>query len=428
MLVELLDRHQVAGRLAHRARVVAGAAVALADHAVLDHVAVLVADHARVEVAVDAGRVERAGDRLPQVHVRDRRTSRRAASTCSRCCAPPRRRPGGAAAAPACELPRTGVVLAVRLGQPEVRGLRVPVVLGEAERVRPVVHPVVLDEQVRRGRRDVEALAGHEGGAERRARVAVGRAPGVRPREAVVARPRWPAGTASAPGWLPSVHDSALRALLPTRRVRRRVELRVEVPRRAGRQVADHVVAVARASRSPSSTIRARVSVLGLSHGSASSALCGGVPPNTSQRAVYGLRRRARVERDRAGVRARLGRRGAVAELADLRRSSRPARRRSRARSGSARACGPCRPAPRASCRGTACRTMSCAGVDASASTSIARTPAPSATVYGPLSTSQPPSGGRQLAGERLRARARPSAAWSTTLSRARIAPLRAST
>ena len=35
---------------------------------------------------------------------------------------------------------------------------------------------------------------------------------------------------------------------------------------------------------------------------------------------------------------------------------------------------------------------MSCAGVDASAYTSMARTPAPAATVYGPLSTSQPPS------------------------------------
>ena len=33
----------------------------------------------------------------------------------------------------------------------------------------------------------------------------------------------------------------------------------------------------------------ARVSVLGLSHGSASRALCGGVPPNASQRAVYGF-------------------------------------------------------------------------------------------------------------------------------------------
>ena len=31
-----------------------------------------------------------------------------------------------------------------------------------------------------------------------------------------------------------------------------------------------------------------RVSVLGFSHGSASSVLSGGVPPNTSQRAVYG--------------------------------------------------------------------------------------------------------------------------------------------
>ena len=34
---------------------------------------VLVPDHGHVEVAVDARRVEGAGDRLPQVHVRDRR-------------------------------------------------------------------------------------------------------------------------------------------------------------------------------------------------------------------------------------------------------------------------------------------------------------------------------------------------------------------
>ena len=74
---------------------------------------------------------------------------------------------------------------------------------------------------------------------------------------------------------------------------------------------------------------------------------------------------------------------------------------------------------------------MSWAGVSALANTSIARTPAPAATVYGPLRVSQPPSSG----GSSPENGCGPAAAacassdsWSTRLSRARISPLRAST
>ena len=73
---------------------------------------------------------------------------------------------------------------------------------------------------------------------------------------------------------------------------------------------------------------------------------------------------------------------------------------------------------------------MSCAGVSALAKTSIARTPAPAATVYGPLRESQPPSSRRQLAVERsvTRRPRRPAPRrprGRRMLSRARIAPLR---
>ena len=72
-LVEGRQRVEVAERLAHRAGGVALAgADALADHAVLDQVAVLVAEDAEVVGAVDARRVERGGQRLPDELVRRR--------------------------------------------------------------------------------------------------------------------------------------------------------------------------------------------------------------------------------------------------------------------------------------------------------------------------------------------------------------------
>ena len=72
-LVQVLGRHQVRPALAHGLRLVAGQAGArAAHHAVGDRVAVLVADHRHVVVAVHARGVEAGGDRLPEVHVRDR--------------------------------------------------------------------------------------------------------------------------------------------------------------------------------------------------------------------------------------------------------------------------------------------------------------------------------------------------------------------
>ena len=88
VLEQVLERVEVAERLFHPAGVVALArADALADHAVLDRVAVLVADHGHVVVAVDARGVERAGERLPEEHVRLRPAARAVGrrSTCSRC-------------------------------------------------------------------------------------------------------------------------------------------------------------------------------------------------------------------------------------------------------------------------------------------------------------------------------------------------------
>ena len=69
--VQVLHRDEVRPGLAHRAGLEPGEpGVRPADHPVRDRVRVLVPDHAHVEVAIDAGRVEVAGDRLPQVHVR----------------------------------------------------------------------------------------------------------------------------------------------------------------------------------------------------------------------------------------------------------------------------------------------------------------------------------------------------------------------
>ena len=72
-LVEGGQRVEVAERLAHRAGGVALAgADALADHAVLDQVAELVAEDREVVGAVHARGVERAGQRLPDELVRRR--------------------------------------------------------------------------------------------------------------------------------------------------------------------------------------------------------------------------------------------------------------------------------------------------------------------------------------------------------------------
>ena len=175
-----------------------------------------------------------------------------------------------------------------------------------------------MHEQVRHRRRDVEALADRERGAVRRARVAVLREPLVGPRERVVAGRAHRAGTGSRPGWLASVQDSAVLALLPRRRVRRGVRRGVEVPRRARREVADDAVAVRRRrALLPAAGSRAcRCS--GCSTDPARAVASGGLAMNARQRAVNGLGRGGVVEPDRPGPRERRDRRRAVAELADL--------------------------------------------------------------------------------------------------------------
>ena len=84
---------------------------------------------------------------------------------------------------PAWAFPCSGSLLGA--AAPEVVLLQVPGRLGEAELVRPVVHPVVHREQVRGRRVDVVALRRGE-----RGRVAALLEPLVRPRERVVARRR----------------------------------------------------------------------------------------------------------------------------------------------------------------------------------------------------------------------------------------------
>jgi hypothetical protein len=76
-------------------------------------------------------------------------------------------------------------------------------------------------------------------------------------------------------------------------------------------------------------------------------------------------------------------------------------------------------------------RTMSLATVSALAKTSIARTPASAATVKGPFCVSQPPSCGGSSPENGVVVVAAASVcvvSLSTRLSRARTAPLRAST
>ena len=222
--------------LAHRAGVMADARSALADHPVLDHVAVLVADQRQVVVAVGARSVVHALLRLPEVHVRDRRGAvdrrshvgvvPRAEGERLRC--RDRRARLGVAG--------HRIVLAEGFGQPEVVLLRVPVLLGEAQVVRPVVHPVVAHEQVRDRRRDVERDARDEGRPGRVAGVAVTGPPRVRPRERVVpGRRHRPELERRRRGLVrPRLRGHRV---VPDRRERRRVGERVVIPRVAGREV-----------------------------------------------------------------------------------------------------------------------------------------------------------------------------------------------
>ena len=131
-----------------------GAGVGTGDHPVADRVAVLVRDHRHVVGTVGAGGVERAGERLPEVLVGDRRD------------AVLQRQLVGVVAAvegtPAgLRVADLGVVLPRRGGVAEVGHLHVGVQLGEPEVVAPVVHPVVADEEVGHRGVVVVAAAGH---------------------------------------------------------------------------------------------------------------------------------------------------------------------------------------------------------------------------------------------------------------------------
>ena len=141
---------------------------------------VLVPDDGHVEVAVDARGIEGPGDRLPQVHVRDRRLPVRRRDLVG---VVARREARGWTARHASGL---GVALLVVVPEPteaEVVLLQVEGLLREAEMVGPVVHAVVPGEQVRPRGVDVVPL----GRGERRVRVAPLLEPLVRPPVDVVA-------------------------------------------------------------------------------------------------------------------------------------------------------------------------------------------------------------------------------------------------
>ena len=210
--------------------------------------AVLVADHAHVEVAVDTGWVEGAGKRLPHVHVGDGRQT--LGHRVHVGVVPHASGRAGLAVA------NDRVVLAPGLGEAEVDVLGVPIALGEAEEVRPVVHAVVRDEQVRHRRR---VVPGRARGSRRR--LAVTEVPVVRPREHVVAaRARRPvAGRARDLGVDPGSRGDRV---VPDRRQGRRVRPEVVIPRRTRGEVADDLVAVGGVTRVPApelARVRARV-------------------------------------------------------------------------------------------------------------------------------------------------------------------------
>ncbi len=165
-LVEGGECVEVAERLAHRAGGVAlPGADALADHAVLDQVAVLVAEDREVVGAVHARRVERAGQGLPEELVRRRVLRRQRRCSCSRCrgCRSRHRTARFRSARrcrAGCERRASRRRRRVDRRDAVVVLLRVPVALVEAEVVRPVVHDVVADEQGNRRGLDVVAESG----------------------------------------------------------------------------------------------------------------------------------------------------------------------------------------------------------------------------------------------------------------------------
>ena len=157
MLEQVLAGRQVTPGLAHRAALLGGdALVGPADHPVADRVGVLVADDAHVEAAVGAGGVERAGERLEEVLVGDAGDAVLQRDLVGVVAAEERRLAAGEGTG--LHVADLGVVAAGRVVvAAEVVDLQVVVLLGEAEVVGEVVHPVVGDEQV--GHRGVDVVA-----------------------------------------------------------------------------------------------------------------------------------------------------------------------------------------------------------------------------------------------------------------------------
>ena len=154
----VLAGDQVAPRLAHRAALLGGdALVGAGDHAVADGVGVLVADDAHVEAAVGARGVEGAGDRLEEVLVGDAGRAVLERDLVGVVAAEEAR----AAAGDGAGLGVADLLVAGDAAAAAVVELQVVVLLGEAEVVGVVVHPVVRDEQVVDRGVDVVA-AGHE--------------------------------------------------------------------------------------------------------------------------------------------------------------------------------------------------------------------------------------------------------------------------
>ena len=155
VLGQVLGRRQVAPGLAHRTALERGdPGVRPGDHPVGDRVRVLMPHDGHVVVTVDARRVRRTGDRLPQEHVgRGRQAVARRALV------------GVVAAATQRVGLRAALFgVAAQATGTEVDRLQVPGVLREAEVEGPVVHAVVHREEVRHRGVGVVALRRNEVG------------------------------------------------------------------------------------------------------------------------------------------------------------------------------------------------------------------------------------------------------------------------
>ena len=177
--VEELGRGLIRPALAHRAGLIPRqTGVRPGDHAVRDHVRVLVCDHGHVVVAVDAWSVEARRNRLPEEHVRHRHE---AVVRCELVRVVARREHGR----PADDAAGLSVSVLRVVPQPtaaEVVHLRVEGRLREAEVVRPVVHAVVHRVQVCARRIDVVQLQRRERGRVTAALVTTGSSTGTRSR------------------------------------------------------------------------------------------------------------------------------------------------------------------------------------------------------------------------------------------------------